>query len=81
MEYEHRVEELLFLDRPYREIKELVAGNSALLNPEFGADKPFNDWRNFVPFGLRQSWATLSQEERTMCYVMSVNAAKRYAWE
>jgi hypothetical protein len=81
MGYDRDVEEMLFLDRPYREVKEYVEAHDRLLLPDFKADKPLNDWRNFVPFGIRGSWGTLSLEERVMCFVMSVNAANRYSWD
>lgn len=44
------------------------------------ADK-YHDWRNHIPYGLRDIWAELSEETRTAVFVVAQLEADDEEWE
>jgi hypothetical protein len=50
-------------------------------DPQWDKRRKFNDWRNYVPDGIRDNWKFMVGESRILVYITAQQAANRENWD
>jgi len=50
-------------------------------DPKFDEAKRVHDWRNHVPFDMKDMWTRLSKETRLVIAIMAAEAADEEHWD